>query len=130
MVMKRQMRKENEMVWRTQQRCSKFGGSLQRAGRAGSLGLLFLAMTGCAHSPGPVPPPHLTQSDKLSVYGDNLMIEGRKVRDQGIATGDDDMKHRGEAMISQGKILINRANAMIDQPEPLGPVPGISHSAY
>ena len=58
------------------------------------------------------------------------MIEGRKVRNQGIATGDDDMKHRGEAMISRGQIIVNRANAMVDEPEPSGPVPGITHSAY
>jgi hypothetical protein len=124
------MRKENEMVRRTQQQCRDFGGLLRWAGRAGSVGLVCVAMSGCAQPPGPVPPPHLTQSDKLSVHGDDLMIQGRKVRDQGIATGDNDMKHRGEAMIAQGQILINKATSMVDQPEPSGPVPGITHSPY
>ena len=115
------------MVRRTQQRRLNFGGLIRGAGRAGSLGLLCMAMSACSEPTGPVPPPHLTQSDRLSVSGDNLMIEGRKIRDQGIATGDDVMKHRGEALIVQGRALIERANGMIDQPEPSGPVQGITH---
>ncbi len=84
---------------------------LRRAGRRGS-------------------PPHQTQSDRLSVYGDDLMIQGRKLRDQGLASGDRDMQYRGEAMIARGRILIEKSNAMVDQPEPSGPVPGITHSPY
>jgi len=126
---------ETQMVRRTQQLythhlCADFGGLLRSACRSGCLGLVCLAMSGCGQPPGPVPPPHLTQSDRLSVHGDDLMIQGRKLRDQGLASGDKDMQYRGEAMIAQGRILINKASAMVDQPEPSGPVPGITHSPY
>lgn len=118
------------MVWRTQQLRVDLSGLIRTASRAGVFGLLCLAMTGCGQPPGPVPPPHLTQSDRLSVHGDDLMIQGRKLRDQGIASGDVDMKYRGEAMIAQGQMLINKADTMVNQSEPSGPVPGITHSQY
>jgi len=107
------------MIRRTQHWRSLFGGSLRSAGRAGSLGLLGLAMASCA-APGSAPPEPDTShmsSGRLSVYGDDLMIQGRKLRDQGAATGDDDMKRRGEAMIAHGKQLVDRAESMADKPQ-------------
>ena len=103
------------MIRRTQHWRYKFRELLLSARRAGSLGVLSLAMASCS-VPGSAPDMSHWSSDRMSVYGDDLMIQGRKLRDQGIATGDDAMKKRGEAMIAQGRQIVDRAELTTDQP--------------
>lgn len=75
--------------------------------------MLGAALAGCAHDDTPrnVNGSRMDR-DELLVHGDDMKMEGLKLKNQGTTIGDDAMVQRGETLISQGQQLIDKASAM------------------
>lgn len=74
---------------------------------------LCAVLAGCTH--GDVPRnasgDRMTR-DELLVHGDDMKMEGLKLKREGEAIGDDAMVDRGQQKVAQGQQLIDKANAM------------------
>ena len=57
-------------------------------------------------------------SEQLLVRGDNLLIEGRRLKEQGEINGDDVTAHHGEELIQEGRRLKAKAIAIASQGHP------------